>query len=242
MMNFLANIIFFLKRPKIVIVAGKGRATAAEAIFQVLNQHFKTHLISPVRGRFSNGVNLLSKRGKNIKNYRLYSSTILKKEILIFEAEDQQLKNFRSLVKKSRLPILAVTNVGEIPSDRDFFAAEREKMEEIEKLAKLFPFPGYLILNFDDQTLREIKLQVSGPNSLTFGFQSGADFQVSDIRLNGGTNFKINYKGNIVPVWLENIFGKEQIYSALIAAGVGAVFGLNLVEVSQSLKLYQTYP
>ncbi|GAI57101.1 unnamed protein product, partial [marine sediment metagenome] len=115
---------------------------------------------------------------------------------------------------------------------------------------------GFLILNFDDETAREIKTETIA-HSLTFGFQEGADFQASDIKyqtsegseggkegkaifdLNTGVNFKINYKGNIVPVWLEKLFGKEQIYSALAAVGVGVIFDLNLVEISQALKNYQ---
>ena len=54
-------------------------------------------------------------------------------------------------------------------------------------------------------------------------------------RENGGTNFKINYQGKIVPFWLESS-SKEQIYSVLAAVAVGVVSGLNLVEISQSLK------
>jgi len=164
-----------------------------------------------------------------------------KNEILVVETEFQQLDDLEFLVKKSSLPILVVTHIGDIPFDKDFFAGDREKTIEIRKLAKILPAQGFLILNFDDETAREIKTE-SRAHSLTFGFQEGADFQASDIKLNTGTNFKINYKGNIVPVWLEKLFGKEQIYSALAATGVGVIFDLNLVEISQALKNYQSLP
>jgi len=139
------------------------------------------------------------------------------------------------------LPILVVTHIGDIPFDKDFFAGPREKTKEIIKLAKILPAQGFLILNFDDETAREIKTETIA-HSLTFGFQEGADFRASDIKLNTGVNFKINYKGNIVPVWLEKLFGKEQIYSALAAASCGVIFDLNLVEISQALKVYQGLP
>jgi len=202
-MNLINKIKFILKRPKVVIVAGEGRACAAEAIREVLKQ--------------------------------------VKNEILVVEAELQKLNDLEFLVKKSSLPILVVTHIGYIPFDKDFFAGPREKTKEIIKLAKILPAQGFLILNFDDETAREIKTE-SRAHSLTFGFQGGADFQASDIKLNTGVNFKINYKGNIVPVWLEKLFGKEQIYSALSAAGVGVIFDLNLVEISQALKNYQSLP
>jgi len=219
--NFLSKLKFILKRPGVVIVAGEGRACAAEAIRKVLRQ--------------------------------------VKNKILVIETELQRLDDLEFLVKKSSLPILVATHIGDIPFDRDFFARTEEKTKEIIKLAKILPPQGFLILNFDDETVRVIK--DSNPPTTriyTFGFQEGADFRATDVKyqasegseggkegkalfdLNTGINFKINYKGNIVPFWLERLFGKEQIYSALSAAGVGVIFDLNLVEISQSLKNYQS--
>jgi len=163
------------------------------------------------------------------------------KEILIFETDLKEIEKFKFFVNKSSLPILVVTQVGDIPFDKDFFAGEREKTLAIRKLAKVMPAYGFLILNFDDETVREIKDETN-LKEITFGFQEGADFQATDIKLNTGTNFKINYKGNIVPVWLEKLFSKEQVYSALVATAVGTIFDLNLVEISQALKNYQSLP
>jgi len=164
-----------------------------------------------------------------------------KTRVLIIEVPTQKIEDLRFLVKNSSLPILMITHIGDIPFDRDFFAGEREKTKEILKLAKILPAQGFLILNFDDETVREIKTETIA-HSLTFGFQEGADFKATDIKLNTGTNFKLNYQGNIVPIWLEKLFGKEQIYSALAGAAVGTIFNLNLVEISQALKNYQSLP
>jgi UDP-N-acetylmuramoyl-tripeptide--D-alanyl-D-alanine ligase len=46
----------------------------------------------------------------------------------------------------------------------------------------------------------------------------------------------------LVPFWLEGVFGKEQIYSALTAVAVGKILGMNLVEISQNLKDYKSLP
>ena len=160
-----------------------------------------------------------------------------KKEVLIFETDLTTLdsKHLTWLIKNSSLPILLVTHIGHIPPDKDFFAGEREKTIEIRKLAKILPVFGHLILNFDDETAREIKDETN-LNEITFGFQERADFRATDIRLDSGTNFKINHEGDVVPVWLEKLFGKEQIYSALSAAAVGVIFNLNLIEISQALR------
>lgn len=221
-MNLFSKFLFLLKRPQVIIVTGNGRACAAQALFQVLRQHFKVKKIT----KFPQ---------------ELQFRHILRNEILILETEllnfSAPAEKFNFLFKKSKLPILLITHLGEIPPDKTFFAAPKEKSREIINLTKILPPQGYLILNFDDETVREIN-DLTNAFTLSFGFQEKADLRASDIHINSGTNFKINYQGNIVPIWLENLFGKEQIYSALAAASVGVIFDINLVEISQALKNY----
>lgn len=229
MSNILSKILFSIRKPKIIIVVGNGKKLAKEAVLQVIKPNFKI------------GIN-----------------------VLLFETDledSKELKEFEFFVKKSSLPVLIVTNLGEIPADKDSFVGDKKEAEKIQKLAEKIPARGYLILNFDDEIVREMAINRSF-KKFTFGFQEGADFRASDIKINpvreseesgdlkgadfsngvnGGTNFKINYKGNVVPVWLEKSSGKEYIYSALTAACLGTIFNLNLVEISQALKNYQPF-
>ena len=205
-MNFLSKLIFFLKKPKVIIVTGEGRACAVKAISQVLEQRFE-----------------------------------IGKDVSIFEFADKDIKRASFFLKKSQKPIMIVTRVGDIPFDKNFFDGEKEKIKNTSLLAKALPEHTTLILNFDDETVREIGDEID-LDTLTFGFQKEADFKVSDVMMNGGTNFKLNYKGKIIPFWLKRVFGKEQIYSALTAIVVGTIFGLNLVEISQSLLGYRSLP
>ena len=244
-MNIFEKIKFLLQKPKVVIVVGEGRACATKAIQKVL-------------GKYKNEI------------------LIFETDISLSEFNISKFRHIEFLIKNSSLPILVVTNLGDIPPEKDcnpptirgastqveegggrvgvpqagpFFAGE--KNEKIEELAKTIPTQGFLVLNFDDEAVRKIA-DIANLKTLTFGFQEGADFRVSDVKFNGrdassscqtreepvlGTNFKINYKGNTVPVWLEKLFGKEQIYSALAAATVGVIFDLNLVEISQALNV-----
>jgi len=205
--------VFFWKRPRVIIITGNGRQTTKEAIFQVLKNYFK-----------------------------------IGKEILIYEtdlANLAEVKKFKFFLRKSRLSILVVTHIGEYHPEREFFAGELEKVSGIIELIKELPARGYLVLNFDDETVRDLKNQTNA-HPLTFGFGARANVRATDLVLTQtptlGTNFKINYEGNIVPIWLERLFGKEQIYSALAAAAVGEVLDLNLVEVSAALKSYHGLP
>jgi UDP-N-acetylmuramoyl-tripeptide--D-alanyl-D-alanine ligase len=168
--------------------------------------------------------------------------TILKeKTLFLISADDKEINKFEFFLKNSKLSILVITRVGDIPFQQDFFAGEREKLEKTIELAKKLKAQNWLILNYDDETVREID-DITNLNTLTFGFSERADFFATDIKLNHGTNFKVNHKGNIVPFWLEGTFGKEQIYSALAAAALGTIFGLNLVEISQLMREYKTLP
>lgn len=63
-----------------------------------------------------------------------------------------------------------------------------------------------------------------------------AELAVSDVNVAGRElNFKVSWRGNIVPFWISSKYKVEDIVS-LIAAGLA--FGLNLVEISQELKNY----
>jgi len=204
--SFFSKIKYLFKKPKVVLVAGRGRECAREAIFQVLSDYFKVG-----------------------------------SEIIVIEVGPDNKTKIKKVLKRASLAVLVVTNFGQIPLDKDFFAGEKKEVKDILQLAKNLSIQSWLVLNFDDETVREIDDETN-LNTLTFGFQEGADFAASDIHLNSGTNFKINYKGNIIPCWLKGIFGKEQVYSALSAACVATIFDLNLVEVSQSLKKYRSLP
>jgi len=226
-MNIFEKIKFILKKPKAIIITGNGRQRAKEAIFQILKPRLR-----------------------------------IGEDVLIFETDltnysDREKAKF--LIRHSSLPVLAV-----IHFDKDFSAGEKKDIVRSKKLAKNLPPYGHLILNFDDETAKRIK-EEDNLKETTFGFQEGADFQVTDVKLNtqaqpsdkagrrvemnecsstNGINFKINYKGSIVPVWLtsepdsDERARKEQIYSVMGAVVAGTVLGLNLVEISNVLKSY----
>jgi len=174
------KLLFFIKRPCVVLVVGKGRSFAVEIISKILKD----------------------------------------KNVLILEPETS---NF--FLKKSKLPILAIT-------DTD----DEKEISNIKRLAKVMPPCGFLVLNFDKDQIRDIK-NISIAQYLTFGFFKKADLQISDLNVSPDeTNFKINYQGNIVPFWFKECLEKKHIYSILSGIAVGIIKGINLVEISQSLK------
>ena len=221
MLNILLKIKFLLKKPKVVIVIGQERKAVKEAISQVLRQYFK-----------------------------------LGQDVFIFETEEKKINKFTFFLKNSELPILVMNNAAEI------------------SLPKNLPANTYFILNCDEEKIKGVLDALDNLKTMKFGFKEKNDIFASDIKINGGTNFKVNYKGKIVPFWLKGLLGeedlssssptesreagrgkeesktlfatelsrsesegeKEQIYAALAAISVGTILGLNLVEISQSLR------
>jgi hypothetical protein len=139
------------------------------------------------------------------------------KEVLIFEAGPEDKEKIKFLVNNSSLPILAMTDIN---------------------LSKDLPKATKIILDFDDEKARWLKNEISA-DFFTFSSQQEADLSASDIVEKGEMNFKINYLGSSVPVWLSGALDKEKIQAALLAAACGLKFGLNLVQISQALRNFK---
>ena len=165
----------------------------------------------------------------------------LKKEVLIFEVNSKEIENYRFYITNSQLTVLVLTHMGEIAFNKDHFTGEKEEGKEISKTISKFLSRVKLVLNYDDETVRKIG-ELTNLQNLTFGFNEKADISVSNLKFNRGMNFKVHFEGNWVPFWLEGTFGKEQIYAALSAVGVGKFFGINLIEASNVLKNYKPLP
>ncbi|MBI2625005.1 MAG: hypothetical protein HYW70_01580 [Candidatus Nealsonbacteria bacterium] len=209
-MNKISNLFLLLKKPKLIIVVGRGRETAAEAIFQVLKKYFNV---------------------AKIQNREPGIREILNNEILISE----------KIFSWSHPFVLVATHVGEYHPEKEFFAGEEEEVKETKELLKNLRPNSFLVVNYDDETVRELE-DLINVSSLNFGLGARAKVGASDITIAKNLNFKINYEGKIVPVWLSNTFGREQIYASLAAASLGIIFGINLVEVSEALALYKSLP
>jgi len=79
---------------------------------------------------------------------------------------------------------------------------------------------------------------------MTFGFDKGCEVRISrfenkikDGQLSG-ISFKLEHGSAVVPVRIDNVFGRAHAYAAGAAAAIGIVFGMNLVTISEALARY----
>jgi len=151
--------------------------------------------------------------------------------------EDFEIKRFQEFITSSPFSLLIINNTVDIPVDKDYCVGDKEKLKKTIEILNILPSTFYLVLNYDDKSVRKIR-SFTTLKTITFGFSKESDVFVSDYKLNGGANFKVNYEGKVVPFWLENINSKQQIYGVLAAISVCLLFGKNLVEISQIMRNY----
>ena len=107
---------------------------------------------------------------------------------------------------------------------------------EKKKIFKNINPRGFAVINNDDQLVATLKGQVNC-RLITYGIKNESDIQASDLQVidkNGaiGMNFKLKYRGNVVPVFLPNTLGFAQVYAFLCGVSVALQYSFNLVEVS----------
>ena len=260
-LRILATFVLKKYRPYVIAVTGSvGKTSTKEAIFAV-SKSFEPK----TRRSFANynteiGVPLtiLSEKEK-IRGFRSWLKVILKgltllalrldyPKILILEMAADRPGDIKYLTEFVKPNVGVVTAIGEIPVHVEFFsgpkAVAREKAVLIESVAP----SGRSILNYDDEVVLEMK-EKSRARVLTFGFSPEADVKATNYEMRSpasgdqaGISFKLEYGGSFVPARLYDVFGKQAVYAVLAAASCGLVLGMNLVEISEALKNYQSPP
>lgn len=142
----------------------------------------------------------------------------------LVELDLSSLNKIKPLLKKSKQSVLVVN-----------YTETLKQVSDLRELIKDMNLQAYLVLNYDEERIRELKNEAV--YCLTYGFQKKADIYVTDID-SQGTNFKINYQGNIVPFWFKQPLKRKEIYNILSAVAVGLAKNINLVEISQILSVH----
>lgn len=165
-------------------------------------------------------------------------------EVLILEYSIERPGDMKKLLKIVRPKIGVVTAMGETPAHSEFFPNEEAVAREKSKLISQLPATGFTFLNIDDSIVYDMA-EKTRSHVVTFGFSEDADLKITSFETRfdeeiKGVSFKLNYGGSFIPVRLSNVVGKGQTYSSAIAAGVGIVFDMNLVDISSALEAHKT--
>lgn len=255
LLRFEARLIIWKYKPKIIAVTGSvGKTSAKDAIALVLGEKFDVRkseksynselgvplTIIGTKSAWNNFVEWILILIKGIKVFFKKSDY---PKWLILEMGVGKPKDMEHLVSFIKPDVAVMTSLGEIPVHVERFNGPEEIAKEKAKIFKNIKDGGYAILNGDDKNVLSFKDKIKA-NVIVYGFNEEGSSSLADkfdlIASNyrfapEGITFKVDYKGNIVPVRLHNVFGRHYIYSALSALAVVVSQGMNLVEAVESL-------
>jgi len=249
-------------KPLVIGITGSvGKTSTKEAVFQVLRKRFSVRAND---ANFNNEIGFpmailgLKTPGKLIwiKNILSSIKLLLVKDrfypkVLVLEMAADRPGDIKYLVNIARPKIGIITGVGELPVHVEFYSGPDQVAKEKSELVKSLPGDGLAILNHDDEVVYDMK-DVTKTKVITFGFEDNAEISASDLRyffensdskeVRAGLSFKVSNKKSTVPFRLNNALGRPQVYSVLAATAVGLYFGMNLVEISQTLENFDFPP
>lgn len=255
-LKFLTKAIIKKYNPDVIGITGSvGKSSAKEAIKKVLESNFQVRaniknynneigLPLTVIGAESPSKSMLGWIKVFIKAIGLILRTDKNyPKILILEMGADRHGDIKYLTEIAPCKVAVVTAISQAHTEflGNLQKVEKEKRQILEHLLS----DKFAVLNRDNDLVYKMKSKTKA-RVITFGFHNKADIRAIDANISynsrgeaSGINFKLQCGGNIVPVFLENIFSSSQIYSVLIAASVGFIYEMNLIEITQQLKNFK---
>ncbi|MBI5071877.1 hypothetical protein HZB93_03240 [Candidatus Falkowbacteria bacterium] len=251
----LARAILKKYKPEVVGITGSmGKTSTKEAVFAVLSsklrvrqnlKNYNNELGVPlsILGVESGHKSILKWLGVIFHGLKL----ILFRDadypqILVLEMGADHPGDIKYLTELAPCKIGLVTGIG--PAHLEFFESIEKIIKEKRTIVSHLRPEGFAVLNRDDEKVFEMRDKTRA-KVLTYGFSADAEVRAQEEGMIGegveikGMNFKLSYAGAMVPIFLPGVLGRQHIYAALAGAAVGIIYGMNLVEVAESLKRYQ---
>lgn len=258
-----ARFILWRYRPKIVAVTGSvGKTSTKDAISVVLGQKFfvrkstksyNSEIGIPlvILGQESGWLNPFIWLAVIFKGIKLIIAKTNYPKWLVLEMGVERPDDMKKLTSWIKPDIVVLTALAEIPPHVEFFASPEALVQEKLKLSAGLGPDDFVILNGDDKTLCEAKLKIK-TKTISYGFNEDVDLIASNYHITyrqeeereipEGITFKVDYKGNSVPVRVFGAFGRHHVYSGLGALAVGISQDFNLLEASEALSRYKSPP
>lgn len=261
-LKLLSKAILFKYKPMTIGITGSiGKTSAKEAIATVLAAK---HRVRGSQKNYNNEIGLpltiigADSGGRSFIGWGkvffkalglLFKRSSDYPEALVLEMGIDKPGDIDYLLSIVKLNVAVLTYIGH--SHLENFGSQKKLSDEKAKIFKGLVKNGFAILNYDNEAAREQLLAVNR-RALTYGLDNAADVRGADVLWKylqsedpddlGGVSFKLSYRDSLVPMHLSNVLGEPALYAALAAAAVGLAFGLNGLEIAESLNEWQTPP
>jgi len=271
MLRFMASQIIKKYNPRIVAITGSvGKTSTKEAVFSVLSPHFRVRkneknynneigLPLTVIGSETGGKSILKWMGVFLKWALTMFWPVEYPEILVLEMGADRKGDIGYLTGFMKPTISVLTEVS--ASHLEHFKTIGAVLKEKATILKVLEENDLAILNADNAQIAKLLLKPRQygikSNMLSYGFSENADVKAADVFYGysdmdnegdmasndmRGLSFKLTYKGTTLPVRLNNILAKHNIYAAMAGISVGLGFELNLVDIAASLENFSLPP
>jgi UDP-N-acetylmuramate: L-alanyl-gamma-D-glutamyl-meso-diaminopimelate ligase len=135
------------------------------------------------------------------------------------------------------LPEIAVINNIEF-DHADIYADIDEVRVAFRRLANLVPRRGLLLLGADSPDAAALAGNAKS-RVQTFGLAPAAEWRASDIRVRGGTRFRVSRSGNDLGEFTMALLGTHNVRNALAAIAVGVDLGLEVDALRAGLASFK---
>lgn len=245
-------------KPKIVAITGSvGKTSAKDAIYSVLSDSF---FVRKSEKSFNSeiGIPLTILGCPNAwSNLLLWMRNIFEGFVLIvlrnhypkwliLEIGADRPGDIKRIARWLKPDIVVVTRIPDVPVHVEFFASPTDVLKEKNYLVQALKENGILVLNHDDENVMTFKKDLN--HLITFGFKEGSNMKASNDKVYyqagtpAGVRFRVDYKGNSVPIEINGGVGRQHIDPALAALSVGSSQNLNIVAMGQSLSCHNAPP
>lgn len=256
-LRWMSSVVIKKYKPDIVGISGSvGKTSVKEAVFTVLSFKFRVRknlknynneigIPLTIIGAETGGRSILKWLAVFLKWLGIIIFPCRYPEILVLEMGIDRPGDIKYLTSFIPIKVGILTNISS--SHLEFFRDVNHIAGEKGRLIEILPEEGLAVLNADDKRVLAIE-EKSEARVVTFGFNESAQIRASDADFNyidgslEGLSFKLNYEGKFIPVRLNYILAKHQIYSVLAAIATGNYFKINLVDAVTSLENYMAPP
>ncbi len=161
---------------------------------------------------------------------------------LVLEVGADHPHDIESVSKWLQSDIVVMNKVGDIPVHVEFFASAEEVLKEKSFLIKTLKPNGTLVLFSDDKKVSNLAQGVK-QTVMTFGINEMATVTASNVsafynddKTPEGMSFRINNKGNSIPMKINGTLGSQQIYPIIAAITVGIAKGIAIPKLIDAFE------
>jgi UDP-N-acetylmuramoyl-tripeptide--D-alanyl-D-alanine ligase len=166
---------------------------------------------------------------------------------LVLEIGADRPYDIKKITEWIKPDVVVITRLSKVPVHVEFFPSPEDVVREKGYLVQALKRDGVLILNSDDEDVRNYATLVSDVKIMYYGMQNsdvlGTEYALYEERdVPRGVTFQVTVEDHTEKVTIEGGLGKQVMYPALAAIAVGVSQGITLKKVADTIRKHEPTP